>query len=95
MLKLRRMIFTKKEAGIEEGCSSMSRHKNTRRNEPLSKLITNGEEFGFDFNDMRRIRIEYGTLIVNLHPLYENFYKQRLEKEKKEKAKQIMKRARK
>jgi hypothetical protein len=44
---------------------------------------------------MRRIQIEYKTLIVNLHPLYDKFYKKRLEKEKKGKAKQKMKQARK
>jgi hypothetical protein len=101
MFKLRHRKFTKEEAGIEEGSdttltgSSMSRRQNTRRNEPFSKLITNGEEFGFDFNGMRHIRIEYKTLIGNLHPLYDQFYIKRLEKEKKEKAKRKMKQARK
>jgi len=101
MFKLRHLKFTKKEADIQEGSdttltgNSMSRHQNKRKNEPFSKLITNREEFSFDFNDMGRIRIEYKTLIRNLHPLYDQFYKKRLEIEKKEKAKRKMNRARK
>jgi hypothetical protein len=99
MFKLRHMKFTKNEAGIEgESDSSLLGNSNlprrtTRTNEPFSELITNGEEFGFDFNDMRRIRIEYKTLIGKLHPLYYQFYKKRLEVEMK--AKRKMKQAQK
>jgi hypothetical protein len=90
MFKLRHLKFTNKEAGIEKGSDStptgnrLNRRK-TRRNEPFSKLITNGEEFDFNCNDIRRIRIEYQTFIRNLHPLYDQFNKVKIGTEKEEK----------
>jgi len=89
MFKLRHLKFTNKEAGIEKESDSTPtgnrRRQNTRRNEPFSKLITNGEEFDFNCIDIHRIRIEYQTFIRNLHPLYDQFNKAKIETEKEEK----------
>jgi len=83
MFKLRHFEFTNDEAGFRKG--SDSNHAGNRRHLPFSKLITNGEEFNFDCDDIHRIRIEYQTLIKNLHPLYGQFYSKKVAMEKKEK----------
>ena len=72
MFKLSLLEFTNHEAGIKKGA-------------PFSKLITNGEEFSFDLDDIARIRIEFQTFIKNLHQLYDQFYTKELEREKLEK----------
>ena len=90
MFKLRHLKFTNKEAGIEKGSDSIptghrfTRRTITRRNGPFSRLITNGEDFDFNCRDIRRIRIEYQTFIRNLHPLYDQFNKAKIETEKEE-----------
>ena len=88
MFKLRLRKFTNDEAGIKKGSDSNptgSRRHISKRNASFSKLITNGEEFNFGCDDIRRIRIEYLTLIMNLHPLYAQFYTNKVETLKKEK----------
>ena len=90
MFKLRHLEFTNKEAGIEKGSDSIptghrfTRRTSTRRNGPFSRLITNGEDFDFNCADIRRIRIGYQTFIRNLHPLYDQFNKVKIETEKEE-----------
>merc|ERR1712238_404701 len=93
MLKLRHLKFTNKEAGIEKA-SGLDVDRVTRRstrkgirgaNPPFTELITNGDEFTFDCNDIKRIRTEYQTFIKNLHPLYEKSNKVKIETEKEEK----------
>jgi hypothetical protein len=92
MFKLRHLEFTNKEAGIEKGSDStptgnrrLTRRRKTRSNAPFSKLITNGIEFDFKCDDIHRIRTEYQTFIRNLHPLYDQFNKIKIETEKEEK----------
>ena len=92
MFKLRHLEFTNKEAGIEKGSDStptgnrrLTRRRKTRSNAPFSKLITNGIEFDFNCDDIHRIRTEYQTFIRNLHPLYDQFNKIKIETEKEEK----------
>jgi Ulp1 family protease len=87
MFKLRHFEFTNDEAGFRKGSDSnhtCNRRHITRRNLPLSNLITNGGEFNFDCGDIHRIRIEYQTLIKNLYPLYGQFYKKKEAMEKEE-----------
>merc|ERR1712166_1221027 len=90
MFKLRHLKFTNKEAGIEKGSdliptgNRFTRSTKTRRNGPFSKLITNGKGFDFNCADIRRIRIGYQTFIRNLHPLYDQFNKAKIETEKEE-----------
>ena len=66
MLKLRHLEFTKVDAGVDTGSDPTSGSK------PFSKIISDGESFDFDCEDIQRIRSEYQTLIMNIYPLYEN-----------------------
>jgi Ulp1 family protease len=88
MFKLCFLKFTKDEAGIKNRSDSNpagSRRHISNRNAAFSKLITNGVEFNFDCDDIHRIRIEYQTLIMNMHPLYAQFYMNKVEMLMKEK----------
>jgi hypothetical protein len=88
IFKLRHLKFTDKDAGIEKGSDLIQ--------EPFSELITNGKEFDFDCDDIRRIRAEYQNFIRNLHPLYDQFNKMKLKKEREDKkARKELKRKRK
>jgi len=76
MFKLRHFEFTNNEVGFRKG--SDSNYTGNRHLQPFSKLITNGEEFNFDCDDIHRIRIEFKVFIKNLHPLYVRFYEKKV-----------------
>jgi hypothetical protein len=90
MFKLRHLKFTKKDAGIEKrsDASPTGNHltgQKKKRVTLFSKLITNGKEFNFSCKDIYRIRTEYQTFIRNLHPMYNQFNKAKIAREKEEK----------
>ena len=75
MFQLRHRKFDYKDAGLENPTAAG----------PFSDLITNGEEFDFNVDDIQRIRSDFKTLIKNLHPLYQIAKDDRIKAEKEEK----------
>lgn len=51
----------------------------------FSDLITNGDPFNFDVDDIQRIRGDFKTLIQRLYPLYQEVKDGRIKAEKEEK----------
>ena len=72
MFQLRHRKFDYKDAGLD----------NPTAGPPFSDLITNGEEFDFNVDDIQRIRSDFKTLIKNLHPLYQIAKDDRIKAEK-------------
>ena len=67
--------------------------KNRRMPRVFSELITDGEAFNFDVDDIQRIRSEFQTLIKNLHPLYQGVKDNKIKAEKEEKkARRVLRR---
>ena len=98
MLKLRTFKFTKKEAGIEDRNDEFNSNRTTRQNSihkknrngkgvriAFTELITHGKHFDFDYIDIRHIREEFQAFIRNLHPLYIEANKIKIEKEEEDK----------
>jgi hypothetical protein len=87
MFQLRHLKFSRRDAGLEKDDEQRSsrRQRNAPRSEPFSDLITNGNEFDFNVEDIQRIRSEFKTLIRNLHPMYQVIKDDKIKAEKEEK----------
>ncbi len=88
MFQLRNRKFTRREATLgQTNENERKSRKKTRshRSQAFVEMITNGEEFNFDVDDIQRIRRDFKTLIKQLHPLYKAVKEGKIKAEKEEK----------
>ena len=87
MFQLRHKEFSRRDAGLEplDGDQLRSRRQRGTRTKAFANLITNGNEFDFDVEDIQRIRRDFKTLIKKLHPLYQEVKDNKMKAEKQEK----------
>eukprot|EP00531_Pseudo-nitzschia_arenysensis_P017418 CAMPEP_0116119764 /NCGR_PEP_ID=MMETSP0329-20121206/2819_1 /TAXON_ID=697910 /ORGANISM="Pseudo-nitzschia arenysensis, Strain B593" /LENGTH=1105 /DNA_ID=CAMNT_0003613495 /DNA_START=267 /DNA_END=3584 /DNA_ORIENTATION=+ len=88
MFQLRDRKFSRRDATLgEPNDNERKSRKKTRshRSQAFVELITNGKEFDFDVDDIQRIRLDFKTLIKQLHPLYQAVKEGKIKAEKEEK----------